>query len=337
MNTKRGMSIGLFIVTVIIAVAIVSGLYYIVTLINNTPASTSQNQTQNQNNQNPITKATSSIPANVFVTNQPFENPKTYTNKTFGFSFSYPRDFFFQSEGFATDGSWSASFHSSRGDILLAINKGNLFPNEVRMQITPTKIGDKTALVYKTRRDVCDATVVFSNTFNLDSSLGVTFTSCGDKLGSIVQDTDDIAHVLSSFSYTNENSKMFISPKLGFAFRYPLEWGSPAQFDTPPNTTINFSPLLEVVAGPQYDNNQQKLTLDQIIDQNLVGSTTMITTTAGGKTAYLLTVPQLHNPSWQVAYLANKSSTDLIVLTQKVTDPRGLSYVLDSFTFIPTK
>lgn len=318
-----------FIVSLIILIIIVLVVYFVTR-----PGPV--NQTQNPPETATTTSEVASTSPTTTVTPDPVNaNLKVYGNSTLGISFSYPRDFFLINEGFSsTTGAWSALFrNSTRGEIQIYIAK-TLPTGDTKLQSKSITINAKEATIYNTRRELCDARVAQTE-LDSDYKLQLSFISCGDAADGIYKKTDETDALLSSFTFTNENSRLFINTKLGEAFRYPTVWSRPVVTTTSRNTTLNFGNDLTIVSGAQYSTGlKRNLTIDEVVTGALTASsTTDQQITVANKPAHLLTTTPTTGSVQRVYYITHASPTDMVIIRQKGVDAEGLDLVVSSFTF----
>jgi hypothetical protein len=253
-----------------------------------------------------------------------------------GFSFNYPKDFFLKSEGFsAATGQWRASFQGDRGEIIVTVGKGVNTASDTKLESTTVKISGKDAEKYNTRRDVCDATVARTG---LDGEYGISFTfqACGSQFGSIYKDTADINATLASVQLLNANTQLYVSTKLGFAFRYPSIWVKPTEKVASGVTTLTFGNELEIKSGPVYSSSlKRNLSYNEVSTGAITAaSTTSQKISLADKEGILLTTTPTSGPRIRTVYAPNKSTTDILIISQKGVDAAGLDLVLSSFIFI---
>jgi hypothetical protein len=331
-TTHKGFSTATgIIIAVIVIILIAIAVFAFKPASTVAPVNTNGNETATT-----TPNATTTESVNVTV-NPSTPELKIYANATLGFSFTYPRDFFLKTEGFSkTNGTWNASFISDRGEIIVHVAKGPINTTETKLQTVTTKIGTKEATQYNTRgNDGCD-TAVANSSLDTEYGLQFRFKSCGDKLGAIYADKEDSAAVLASVKFTNVNTNLLVLTKQGFAFRYPSTWGKPTQTTTGALTKFMFGQDLEMQVGPQYSTNlKRNLAYNEVVTGALtIPGTVKQDITVDGKPGALLTTTPTSGAKQRTVYISNKSTTDLIILSQKGVDAEGLNLVINSFNFI---
>jgi hypothetical protein len=328
-TTQKGFSTALAIIIAIVIIVLL-GLIYLLFRPKPTVAPVVENPQATTTS--PTASSTTPTPTAATSTT----NVKMYSNATLGFSVSLPWDFLPKKQPVWTStGDWSALFGSDRGTITITIVKGAVHTTDLRLQTTSATIGSKTGTIYNTRRDACDATIAYTD-LDSDYSLQFTFESCGQQLGSLYTSKDDIVATLASVQFLNQNTRLYVSPKLGFAFRYPTTWSRPTVTTTSVHTTLTFGQDAEITSGGQYSSTlKRNLTIDEVVTGALTSpGTTDQKITLGDHPAHLLVTTPPSGPQQRTVYAQNKNQTDIIIMKQSGVDSDGLNLILSSFSFI---
>jgi hypothetical protein len=330
-NTKRGYSTTNTIIAGIIIILIIFAFYLALRPKPTIAPVTTNNQATSISH----TLGTTTEPQTEVVTP---DNPniKTFADATLGFSIKYPREFLLKSQSYSSTGSWSALFSAYQGNIILTVVKGPLTTKDVRIQTETVKVGSKDATRYNTRRpNGCDATVA-QTSLDTEYSLQIEFVSCGSADDAIYKNQAAIDASLASVQFTNDNTKLLVQPKQGFALRYPIQWASPVQTALTGSTKYTFGQDLELKVGADYSAAlKRNLTLNEVVTGALTTPGTVSQKMmVDGKDGFLLTTTPTSGPTLRSLYVANKSTSDLVIITQKGVDAEGLNLVINSFAFI---
>jgi hypothetical protein len=265
--------------------------------------------------------------------NDPLAGWKKYENTTIGLTFRYPKDFFLKSDQFSKMGEWTATFTSDRGQLNIRVAKAITNTGDIKTQTLSTKIDTKDAILYMTRRDVCDVGVAQTD-LDTDNKIEFSFQSCGDKLGSIIKDRPDIISMLDSVDFTTANTKLLVDTGLKMAFRYPVTLTAPIKKTTSTITGINFGDSISVSTGTYYNPQLKKnMTAQEVATQESTGAE-LTPTTLDDRPAYkILRIPKTGAPE-RLLYAAHTSETTILAIKQTGLDSNDLDTIVHTFTFI---
>jgi uncharacterized protein (UPF0333 family) len=330
MQNNKNLLLGLLIVVVII---ITAGIFVFSSKKNDSvPAvvTTTNSASSTQTTTATTTATTTTQQGN----NDAYPGWKIYENKNLGINFRYPNDYVLKSDSYNGLGLYTATFGSPQGTIVLSADKKLNDPSSERLQSKTITMGGKTATLFTSRRDVCDVAVA-RTALDTEYSVQIAFESCGNKQ-TLFKDTKTIDSVVSSTSFQNQNTNLFVSTGYGIAFRTYVTAGKPAPKLTSNSALFTVGKGMSIQVGSVYSATARKnLTFTEAVTEAAKAKTvTNVPVTIDGKQGQKLTYIPTSGPKEVSIYLPGKTATEIIIMKESGVDTADLDLAVASFKFI---